>query len=158
MHRKASTGFLAKASTVSLAAMVAGLLFTSLVAQNQSTGFAAEPGPPRVTQVEFKQLLSGKGIIVVDTRTEESFRDGHIPGALLLPFEGRTSLPPGSDTLVDKLKAAKRPVVVYCGCHGESTSIRVATILQLRGVADVRVLAGGWSDWINDQNPVEESK
>jgi 3-mercaptopyruvate sulfurtransferase SseA len=150
MHRNASTAL--------LAGLVAGLLSTSLVAQNRSAEVAAEPGPPRVSQAEFKQLLSGKGIIVVDTRTEESFRDGHIPGAHLLPFEGRTSLPPGSDTLVEQLKASKQPVVIYCGCHGESTSIRVATILQLRGVPDVRVLTGGWSDWINDQNPVEESK
>jgi 3-mercaptopyruvate sulfurtransferase SseA len=150
MHRKAST--------LLLAGLVAGLLATPLVAQNRSAAVVAEPGPPRISQAEFKQLLAGKGIIVVDTRTEESFRDGHIPGALLLPFEGRTSMPPGSDTLVDQLKASKQPIVIYCGCHGESTSIRVATILQLRGVPDVRILVGGWSDWINDQNPVEESK
>jgi len=118
------------------------------------------PGLPdtssmRISQPDFKTLLTKDPPIVVDVRTMDAFRKGHIPGAVLLPFEGRTSLPPESDDLVARLKSATQPIVTYCACHGETTSTRVAILLQLRGVKHVRVLTGGWDDWVGDHNAIE---
>jgi rhodanese-related sulfurtransferase len=119
------------------------------------------PGLPgasslRISQEDFHALLANAHPIVVDVRTLNAFREGHIPGAVLLPFEGRTSLPPESDILVARLKSATQPIVTYCACRGETTSTRVAILLQLDGVKGVRVLTGGWDDWINGHNPVEK--
>lgn len=115
-----------------------------------------EPSSMRISQQDFKTALATDHPIVVDVRTVESFRDGHIPGAVLLPFEGRTSLPPESDELVARLKSSTQPVVTYCACAGETTSARVAILLQLHGVKNVRVLTGGWANWVNDHNPIEK--
>jgi 3-mercaptopyruvate sulfurtransferase SseA len=38
----------------------------------------------------------------------------------------------------------------------EATSARAALLLKERGVQDVRALAGGWNDWVNDGNPTEK--
>jgi rhodanese-related sulfurtransferase len=121
------------------------------------------PGLPdtsslRISQPDFKTLLEKEHPIVVDVRTMDAFRRGHIPGAVLLPFEGRTSLPPESDDLVARLKSATQPTVTYCACRGETTSTRVAILLQLRGVKHVHVLTGGWDDWVNDHNPIEGTR
>ena len=115
------------------------------------------PGLPdqsamRISQPDFKTLLANEHPIVVDVRTADAFREGHIPGAVLLPFEGRTSLPPESTELIARLKTAKDPIVTYCACHGETTSTRAAILLQLQGVKGVRVLTGGWDDWISDRS------
>ena len=44
---------------------------------------------PRITQADFKKLIAAKNVVVVDTRVADAFALGHIPGALLLPLEGR---------------------------------------------------------------------
>ena len=47
---------------------------------------------PRITQGEFKKLFAAKNVIIVDTRNEDQFPAGHIPGAVKLPLEGRAHL------------------------------------------------------------------
>jgi 3-mercaptopyruvate sulfurtransferase SseA len=109
--------------------------------------------PPRVTQKQFKRLRAAGRIAVVDQRAENTYRRGHIPGAISLPLDGR-QWQPEFDRTLDAIKALRKPVVVYCGCAGDAGAVRVANLLTERGVRDVRVLAGGWIDWFNDGNPV----
>jgi len=49
-------------------------------------------------------LASGKPILVVDTRTDDEYRDGHIPGAILIPeHKARIAdrfLPPEKDLTI----------------------------------------------------------
>ena len=70
---------------------------------------------PRISQRDFKRLVAAKNVIVVDTRNPDAFAEAHIPGALLLPLEGRLTW---SDeyqaSVVEKLKIAKKPIVTYC--------------------------------------------
>ncbi len=43
--------------------------------------------PERVTIEQLKSMLDAKtDMIVVDTRSARSYEDGHIPGALSMPF------------------------------------------------------------------------
>ena len=49
---------------------------------------APSAGAPRISQAEFKKLRAAKKVLVVDTRNEDAYRRGHIPGAILLPLEG----------------------------------------------------------------------
>ncbi|MBI5074028.1 MAG: rhodanese-like domain-containing protein [Nitrospirae bacterium] len=62
-----------------------------------------------VTADELKKMIdSGKQITVVDTRTEEEFRQGHLPKAVNIPPEKVNNI---GDLLP---KAKNRPVVFYC--------------------------------------------
>jgi rhodanese-related sulfurtransferase len=81
-------------------------------------GFAVQPvptdGAPRISQDDFKKLRAQKNVIIVDTRNEDAYRRGHIPGAILLPLEGQPSWPAEYEKTVEMLKAARKPIVTYC--------------------------------------------
>lgn len=71
-------------------------------------------GAVRITQQDFKKLVATNNVIIVDARASDSYRSGHIPGAILLPLEGLAIWPPQFGKVVDTLKAANKPVVTYC--------------------------------------------
>ena len=72
-------------------------------------------GAPRISQDEFKKLRATRNVVIVDTRNQEAYERGHIPGALLLPLEGLPNWPDEYEkTVVETLKAAKKPIVTYC--------------------------------------------
>lgn len=61
----------------------------------------------RVPMTEFKQLHQQDAVVVLDVRDAESYAEGHIPGALLVPEDG-------VQAHLAKLKALKKPIVTYC--------------------------------------------
>lgn len=69
----------------------------------------------RISQQDFKKLIAEKNVIILDTRNEDVYKLGHIPGALLLPLEGlETFDEPQYTPLIESLKSAKKPIVAYC--------------------------------------------
>jgi rhodanese-related sulfurtransferase len=70
---------------------------------------------PRISQQDVKKLIASKNVVIVDTRNEELFPQGHIPGAIKLPLEGLQTWPEEYEkTVIPKLLASKKPVVTYC--------------------------------------------
>ncbi len=61
----------------------------------------------RIPMAEFKQLHQQDAVVVLDVRDAESYAEGHIPGALLVPEDG-------VQAHLAKLKAQKKPIVTYC--------------------------------------------
>jgi predicted sulfurtransferase len=79
--------------------------------------FALLPQPidaPRISQQDFKKLVAAKTVIVVDTRNEDVFAAGHIPGSVKLPLEGQLTWPAEYEKTVATLLATKKVVVTYC--------------------------------------------
>lgn len=62
---------------------------------------------PRITQAEFKKLLDGDRIVVVDVRSTQSYKEGHIPGAISIPIDE-------VDLNIERFKAFRKPIVTYC--------------------------------------------
>ncbi len=69
---------------------------------------------PRISQQDFKKLIAAKNVVIVDTRVEDEYASGHIPGAVLLPLEGRLTWPESFEKTVATLIATKKTVVAYC--------------------------------------------
>ena len=69
---------------------------------------------PRISQQDFKKLVAAKGVVIVDTRNEDAYAEAHIPGAVLLPLEGRLTWPEPFEKTVATLIATKKAVVTYC--------------------------------------------
>ena len=62
---------------------------------------------PRISLTEFKRIYDQDKALVIDTRSAESYRGGHIPGALSVPLSAwKDHLP--------RLKATRKPIVAYC--------------------------------------------
>ncbi|MGW7052409.1 rhodanese-like domain-containing protein [Streptomyces sp. NPDC054887] len=94
-------------------------------------------------------LASGEdpGFVVVDTRSTESWDQGHVPGALHLPT---ALIPARAEGLLDKTV----PVVTYCwgpGCNGAT---RAALALAELGFP-VKEMLGGIEYWIREGFEVE---
>jgi rhodanese-related sulfurtransferase len=69
---------------------------------------------PRISLQDFKKLITARNVVIVDTRMQDAYAEGHIPGAVLLPLEGRLTWPESFEPTVVALIASKRPVVTYC--------------------------------------------
>jgi rhodanese-related sulfurtransferase len=93
-------------------------------------------------------LESGRpGFVLVDSRSEESWAQGHVPGAVHLPgreIAGRAAAE--MDPAV--------PVVTYCwgpGCNGATHAALTLARLGYR----VREMIGGFEYWAREGLPVE---
>lgn len=91
-------------STPTRAALVALIVFAGTVA---ARGDATPAGSARIKLEEFKKDLDQDKLLVIDVRSAESYRAGHIPGAINVP------LPAWSEHIA-RLKAARKPIVAYC--------------------------------------------
>jgi thiosulfate/3-mercaptopyruvate sulfurtransferase len=133
--------------------------------------FEARPpnGEATVTGDEIRARLGDPELKLVDVRSPGEYegserraaRGGHIPGAVLLPWEGdlRTdgTLKPRDGIRRRAVEAGLRPeheLVTYC--QGGVRAAHSAFALRLAGYPCVRVYDGSWAEWGNDPRlPVE---
>jgi len=85
-----------------------------LIAAALALQLVPSDGAPRISQADFKKLRAARAVVIVDTRNEDAYERGHIPGAILLPLEGVQIWPDEYAKTVDTLKASKKPIVTYC--------------------------------------------
>lgn len=92
----------------------------------------------QITQQEAKELMEkGKGIVILDVRTQEEYQTGHITGAICLPNEEITAEP---EELPDKTQT----ILVYC--RSGNRSKQAAQKLAEMGYENVLEF-GGIMDW-----------
>lgn len=91
------------------------------------------------------RLVNG-GALLVDLRSPNRFKDGHIAGARNVP---------GDQLLADPKALGKhgnKPVVLYCE-DGAATAAAIRT-LSRAGIANVRGLRGGLAAWKQENLPL----
>lgn len=101
------------------------------------------------------RFFGQKNVLFVDARDAGTFEAGHIPGAKNIDAEGLDS-----DLLVGEETMATVPkthvVIVYCSGGQCDLSKRLATNLVVRGYQKVFVFEGGWNEWVEEGQPIEE--
>ncbi len=125
------------------------LLLTGLIgcaSRKQESGEAEEPGSQMGALSELETydglavaLRNAKDIVVYDVRTAEEYAEGHIPGAVNIPYDVIGSEIP--------IKDKDAVVVLYCRSGNRSGKAR-ATLdgLGYTNLADF----GGVSKWMGD--------
>ena len=92
-----------------------------------------------ITAQEAKALMDTEtGYIILDTRTQEEYDEGHIPGAILIPYDEISQKAEG--VLTDK----NQLILVYCR-SGRRSKIAAEELVEL-GYTNIREF-GGIIDW-----------
>jgi rhodanese-related sulfurtransferase len=131
---------------------------------NASRVIAIPPEDPKVAEIHFRSKLAfetdpsdvytdlqnhSAEIIVIDVRTQEAFSQGHVPGAINLPWRK-----------IDASSAAGMPrdnvLVTYCDgihCNASSKAAMRFAALGFR----VKEMLDGMQGWKREGYPVEET-
>src|SRR6187455_2241675 len=107
--------------------------------------------PPSVETISAEELktkvTSNHPVTIIDVRSSEAYAAATktIQGALhfkVRKLKSRLAYAPLKDIPKD------REIVTYCACPKDESSIAAAQILQAGGFKRVRVLQGGWQEWL----------
>jgi rhodanese-related sulfurtransferase len=122
------------------------------MSHHHAAGFLAivNDAKTRVKEADFrdikKRLDAGEKLIIVDTREDNEWTRGHVPGALHL---GKGIIERDIEqTIPDK----NAPLVLYCG--GGFRSALAADNLQKMGYKNVISMDGGWRGWTEAGFPI----
>jgi 3-mercaptopyruvate sulfurtransferase SseA len=88
-----------------LAALIVVAAGTAALAQSPVP--SAAPDPSRIKLEDFKKDFDAGKLHVIDVRSAEAYRSGHIPGAINVPLNV-------VNQRLAELKAVKKPIVAYC--------------------------------------------
>jgi rhodanese-related sulfurtransferase len=106
----------------------------------------------RVREEDFREtkerLDAGEKMILVDTREDNEWARGHLPGAIHL---SKGIIERDIETTIPDKNA---PLVLYCG--GGYRSALAADNLQKMGYTNVISMDGGWRGWTEAGFPVEK--
>jgi rhodanese-related sulfurtransferase len=125
------------AGRLAVAMLVAlGLVVAEVSAEHPATTWALQT----IDADRLKSLLDrGQRLVIVDVRSPEEFRQGHIPGARSLsldePGERFRELP------------RREPIVLYCSCPMSEIG-PAYQFLRFAGYTNVAVLHGGLAEWL----------
>ena len=105
--------------------------------------------PDFVPPAELKGFIDegSDDIVIVDTAAELIWEEERIVGAINYPWVHELALPltlPRDKTLV-----------LYCACNDHEDSADMAEKLSFAGYLDVKVLEGGWFEWLDLEYPIE---
>jgi len=109
--------------------------------------------PDFISAEELKALIDAgdDSIVIVDNAPAMAFEEEHIPGAISFPWARNLPMPltlPRNKTLV-----------LYCPCGpDDADSIAMAKKLRQFGYFRVKVLHGGWFQWLDMEYPIYESE
>jgi rhodanese-related sulfurtransferase len=107
-----------------------------------------------------QRIQTGQGAVFIDSRSRQDYAAGHIPGALNLPAgewkdDKKT---PSEGLLTTALSFPEDQVlVVYCEGGDCQTSVSLAQFIHEKGYSDIRILSGGWAEWVAAGLPEESS-
>lgn len=103
---------------------------------------------PTVPAITFAAASALPNVLWIDARSVAAYSAGHIPGAISIPGSSEPAV-------FERLRAehpADRPIVVYCGGAGCSTSRRVAErLVRDFGFTQVHHMPGGYAEWQQTQ-------
>ena len=92
-----------------------------------------------ITAKEAKEIMdSQQGYVILDTRTQEEYDEGHIPGAIVISHD--EILEKAEDVLTDK----NQLILVYCR-SGRRSKLAAEDLVKL-GYTNIKEF-GGIIDW-----------
>lgn len=110
---------------------------------------SAEPAPKNVTVADAEKLIKADPkVVIIDVRTPEEFKAGHIAGAKNIDFNG--------DDFEKQIAALdkSKTYVVHCAAGGRSA--QACKIIERVKLPSVYHMNEGFSAWSKAGKPVEK--
>lgn len=105
-------------------------------------------GVANVSPSQAVLLMNRNKIQVLDVRTEEEYRQGHIKDAKNIPVADL------ANQIKSLEKYKEKPILVYCGQGMRSKT--ACTILKTQGFNQLHHLLGGINAWIDAKMPINK--
>ena len=110
------------------------------------------PHPP-LSLERFKKYIDWGNGVIIDVRTEEKYKRGHIPGAISLPAGKFESVYPGLERDLEPF--LDRLIVIYCSNKYCGSGDLAQQHLIRHGYKFVGNYVGGYQEWEAAKEPVE---
>jgi rhodanese-related sulfurtransferase len=107
--------------------------------------------PIEVKLPNVKKFFDAGAAIVVDAREAPEYADGHIKGALSVPFDDAVAKP----ALLEPFKKVGKPIIIYCSGGDCELSKNLANNMLAAGIHKVLVFTDGYPAWKAAGYPVE---
>jgi len=92
--------------------------------------------------------------VFIDARDSAEYREGHIKGAINIPYDKFDQYYP----VYEKLLTKDKKIITYCHGTGCGLSVDVARALMKLGYTNVYVMTEGWPGWVNARLPISVGK
>lgn len=103
-------------------------------------------GGSRLTPQAATRLINDEKAVVIDIREMAQFNEGHLPGALSMPYAQL------SENSLALEKHKQRPLIIVCGTGQKS--ITAMNKLRKQGYTKTYILAGGVNAWNKASMPL----
>jgi hydroxyacylglutathione hydrolase len=125
---------------------VAGVFRSDVLRDWKSRGGELET----VAQIDPQSLQkrTRDGVQVVDVRSPEEWRRGHLPGAIHIPLA----------LLPERIRELDASAPIVMQCQGGGRSSIATSLLQSQGTLNVSNLAGGYDAWVAEGYEVETGR
>lgn len=97
---------------------------------------------------EFHNNWQEKDFTLLDVRSPEEFTDGHIKGAVLIPFNSGNF-----EAEIEKLPKDSE-LVIYC--HSGTRARNAIEVMKGKGFENIILLEGSYSAWKEKGYPIEK--
>jgi len=109
----------------------------------------------QINREELKKKMDAhEDYVLIDTLGEESYKNIHLPGALMIDAHKEDFIQRVLETVPDKSKE----VIVYCASFSCQLSPKAARMLADAGYTEVFDFKGGLKDWAKAGYPFEGEK
>jgi rhodanese-related sulfurtransferase len=117
-------------------------------------GYEEGVDPPAISLDYAMMKFQSKNVIFLDARYTADFEEGHIDGAINLPWEEYEDY---ASDILPKLPQDEE-IIAYCDGTECETSLLLARELVELGYTHIKVFFGGWQEWQEAGLSVETGK
>ena len=148
---------LLRALVIQILGIGAGLIYTVIFSEQLLFGeLEISKKQDDITYLSLEALQNAiqakSKILLVDGRSESAYHEGHILGAVNIPYMQRDYFSQKLLSDVDR----ETPIIVYCSSKNCNTSVELAKFLSQKfGFINIQVFEGGWEEWVKGKNPIQ---
>ena len=138
-------------------------LFIGLMVSGMAQAADTPPtlaGTKLVSDAEVAKLQSS-GAVIIDSRVASEFAEGHIKGAINVPYREKSAKAIDFDASQDEFNLAKLPadksaaIVIYCNGPECWKSFKASTAAIKGGYTNIQWYREGFPNWKSKGHPVE---